>query len=72
MSRLFGDLGADDLKIELPGGAADHVHARRWRGPEDTPRDIPFYFTNGICGEDGAPPCPTDGGPIYCQSDWGN
>jgi len=25
MSRLFGDLGADVLKIELPGGAADRV-----------------------------------------------
>jgi hypothetical protein len=25
MSRLFGDLGDDDLNIELPGGAADRV-----------------------------------------------
>jgi hypothetical protein len=38
----------------------------------DTPRNIPSYFTNGICGEAGVPPCPTDRGPIYRQSDWGN
>jgi hypothetical protein len=36
----------------------------------DTPAHIPSYFTNGICGEAGAPPCPTDGGPIYRRSDY--
>jgi hypothetical protein len=36
----------------------------------DTPTHVPSYFTNGICGETGAPPCPTDGGPIYRRSDY--
>jgi Spirocyclase AveC-like len=36
----------------------------------DTPAHIPSYFTNGICGEAGAPPCPTHGGPIYRRSDY--
>jgi hypothetical protein len=36
----------------------------------NTPAHVPSYFTNGICGEAGAPPCPTDGGPIYRRSDY--
>jgi crotonobetainyl-CoA:carnitine CoA-transferase CaiB-like acyl-CoA transferase len=32
VSRLFGDLGADVLKIEPPGGAADRVDGGWGRG----------------------------------------
>jgi Spirocyclase AveC-like len=34
----------------------------------NTPANIPTYFTNGICNSVGAPPCPTQGGPVYRQA----